>query len=107
MLTVEQYEKIDRALHAIEAILCTLPRVIEVDKSFELTRMKIPDPIRYVCKGNRGEYALIFTWENIQKWQGNFDVLGAFLEEEIIWRNIYPSTPKSSYVCTSSGLLKV
>ena len=107
MLSVEQYEQIDKALHAIEVILRTLPRVIDVDKSFVLSRMEIPDPIRYVCKGSRGEYSLIFTWDHIQKWQGNFDVLGAFLEEEIIWRNIYPSTPKSSYICTSSGLLKV
>ena len=107
MLSKEEFEKIDEALHKIEAILYTLPRVCEVRKTFVLTRMQVPEPIRYICGGNRGEYALVFTWEHIQKWQGNYEIMGAFLEEEIIRRGIYPDTPKTTYICTYAGLLEV
>ncbi len=107
MLSKEEFEEIDNALHKIETILYTLPRVCEVKKTFVLTRTQVPEPIRYICNGNDGEYALVFTWEHIQKWRGNFEILAAFLEEEIIRRGIYPAYPKATYICTNAGLLKV
>ena len=107
MLRIEEFKEVDIALHKIEAILYSLPRVNQVEKTFVFTRMEVPDPIRYICKGNRGEYALVFTWEHIKKWQGNYEILGAFLEEEIIRRSIYPESPKVTYICTNAGLLKV
>lgn len=107
MLSKEEFEEIDKAVHEIEGILYTLPQVCEVIKTFVLTRTQVPEPIRYVCKGSRGEYSLVFTWEHIQKWKGNYEIMGAFLEEEMIRRGLYPDTPKSTYICTYAGLLKV
>lgn len=107
MLSIKEFNEIEKALHDIEIILKTLPRVSGVERAFTISMVEAPDPIRYVCNGSRGEYVLVFTWEHIQKWAGNYEVLGSFLEEEIIRLEIYPGTPRSTYIVTSSGLLKV
>lgn len=107
MLGIEELKEIEKALHDIEVILNTLPRVSRIERAFTISIIDAPDPIRYVCKGSRGEYVLIFTWEHILNWKGNYEVLGAFLEEEIIRLEIYPDMPKCTYIVTSSGLLKV
>ena len=91
----------------IEGILQDLPYIHTVEKAFVLSGRKIPDPIRYICKGDEGSYVLVFYWEYIQKWQGKYEVMAAYLEEEIIARDIVPSKNIMTYICTSAGLLKV
>ena len=107
MLSDLESDEVNGALRVIGDILQNLPYIHVVEKAFVFSREKIPDPIRFICKGDEGSYALVFYWEYIQKWQGKYEVMAACLEQEIIARDIMPSKKRMTYICTSTGLLKV
>lgn len=107
MPDIDEFEKARHVINEIEITLINLPRINEVGKKFVLSDGKIPDPIRFVCKGDGGDYAIIFSWAYMMKWEVHIDIMCQFLREEIVSRGIYPNDAKESYIFTTSGIFKL
>lgn len=107
MLNNDEFENINLVLSKIENTLNRLPRIYAVEKGFVLNYLEVPDPIRFVCKGDGGGYAILFSWDYIEEWKGNIDIMCTFLVEDITHYEIYPNNPMDCYLCTSSGICKI
>jgi len=107
MPDIDEFEKARHVINEIESTLVNLPRINEVERKFILSDLKIPDPIRFVCKGDEGDYAIMFSWTYMVKWEVNIDIMCQFLREEIVSRSIYPTSAKESYIFTTSGIFKL
>lgn len=107
MPETDEFEKARHVVNEIQSTLINLPGINEVERKFILSDLKIPDPIRFICKGDTGDYAIIFSWAYMMKWEVNIEIMCQFLREEIVSRGIYPSGANESYIFTTSGVFKL
>ena len=103
MLDHTEFKHFDKALHALETILCQFPQVSEVKRVFDFSGVEQSDPLQFICKGDNGGYVLEFSPEFLKDRLEHVDLMGSVLQIQTIEQHIYPTSDWKCYRFTSSS----
>ncbi len=106
MLNDDEIDKIDVALDAIIAMLKRFPHINGAGKTFNFSKAEQPDPLRFICEGNKGGYILEFGVELIKDYIDHIDLFCSVLHIQIMVQNIVPTNDWKCFRFTSSSGLE-